>query len=55
MERINSNTISGIINCKYNCGRHGERYRVANPNADKAEVICSYSFDIPYALEHLNK
>ena len=51
-----SDTISSDINCKYNTGGHRQRCKASHPNQDKIGrgVICPYSFDIPYALEHLN-
>ena len=43
----NSSMISSSVECEYNCGAHGEMCRAAK----KGEVICPYSFDIPYALD----
>jgi hypothetical protein len=47
---------SDVSNCKFNCGPHGENCKAYNPESQiPSRVICPYSFDIPYALEHLNQ
>ena len=52
-QKIGSNMISSIIECKYNTGAHGQRCKACQPdiNIIGAGVMCPYSFDIPYALE----
>lgn len=42
-----------VQGCPHLTGGHGQRCKASHPKRDKAEedVFCSYSADIPYALE----
>ncbi len=58
-----SSTISSNVTCPYNTGAHGQRCKASHPKIEKIlfekgmdpawneDIICPYSFDIPYALE----
>jgi hypothetical protein len=52
-KNFRSNTISGMVNCPYNVGGHGQRCKASHPDVDKVGegIGCPYSFDIPSALE----
>jgi hypothetical protein len=52
-----SSMISSNVTCPYNTGGHGQRCKASHPGVDKVGegVTCSYSFDIPYALEAKNR
>ena len=42
-----SNMISSTVECKYNCGPHGERCAASGSDKDKSgrRIYCPYSFD----------
>lgn len=43
-----------VMDCPHNTGGHGQRCKASHPETDKVGkgVICPYSVDIPYALDH---
>jgi hypothetical protein len=53
----NDTMISSLVDCPYNCGKHGNECRASNitPVLHKDKAYCPYSFDIPHALERSNR
>ncbi len=47
-----SNMISSMVACTHNTGSHGERCKAAKGNG---KSVCPYSFDLPHALESVNR
>lgn len=50
----NSSLISSSVECKYIYGSHSQFCR-ASKQGDVAEIICPYSFDLPYAIDEFVK
>ena len=53
-KKKNSNMISSIVECPYSVGAHGHGCRASHPENYKGDILCPYSFDLPYALDKKN-